>query len=213
MEILEPQSDAVHAVLVVHSWWGLTDSFRRYGRGLAQAGYLVGLADLFAGQTASSETEARRLKTLPRRVPMYKELGKNIAELKHGTGCPGQTIGVVGFSMGGHWAVWLSQRPEYGISSAILYYAARGGEFSKCSAGIQAHYAEHDEWVSKSARASMEKAISKAGCAYQAFEYPGTTHWFAEADRKVEFDPASARLALDRDIAHLARSFRDGVSN
>lgn len=62
MEALHPASDPAGAVLVIHSWWGLTESFRVYGNKLAQAGYLVGLADLFDGQIANTELEARRLR-------------------------------------------------------------------------------------------------------------------------------------------------------
>ena len=66
-----------------------------------------------------------------------------------------------------------------------------------------AHFAESDPWVSRSARRNMEHAISSAGCAYLAFDYPGTGHWFAEADRSEAYDAASAELAFERTITHL----------
>lgn len=110
--------------------------------------------------------------------------------------------------MGGHWAVWLSQRPEYNVDAAVLYYAARAGDFSNCGAGFIAHFAEHDPWVSVSSRRRMERAIHKSGCDYKAFDYPATQHWFAESNRPNEFDESAAKLALKRDLLHFEKQIR-----
>ncbi len=201
MEILMPEDMPEGAILVIHSWWGLTSSFREYGKSLAAAGYIVGLTDLFDGKIAQTETEAQKLRAQPRLIPMYKTLGADIDSLRRRAGRQQLDVGVVGFSMGGHWAVWLAQRPEHGIATTVLYYAARGGDFRHCRSDILVHFAENDVWVRASARKNMEKAICKAGCSYQAYDYPGTQHWFAEQDRKKEFDRQAASLALERDLS------------
>ena len=120
METFAPKNAFEGAVFIIHSWWGLTDSFRDFGSSLADAGYLVGLTDLFEGQTATTEAEARTLRGKPRRTPMYKTLGADIVSLRVMAGSEKSGIGIVGFSMGGHWAVWLSQRPEYNVAATVL---------------------------------------------------------------------------------------------
>lgn len=207
MKAITPGGAPKGAVLVIHSWWGLTKSFREYGSALSDAGYLVGLADLFDGKAAQTEAEARALRARPRRTPMYQTLRADIASLRAAIGSNRTAIGVIGFSMGGHWAVWLSQRPEYNVSKTVLYYAARAGDFSNCRSGIIAHFAGNDPWVSAGARRNMEKAIHKSGCEYCAYDYPETKHWFAESGRSDEFDRSAAQLALDRDLSHLERDF------
>jgi carboxymethylenebutenolidase len=205
MLTITPGGTPKAAVLVIHSWWGLTRSFREYGSALADAGYLVGLADLFDGRTAETEARAKALRAGPRRIPMYKTLGADIEALRAAVGPNRAQIGVVGFSMGGHWAVWLSQRPEYDVAATVLYYAVRAGDFSRCRSGNIAHFADHDAWVSASARRTMERAIGRSGCEYRAYDYPQTRHWFAESARPAEFDRRAAHLALDRDLGHLDR--------
>ena len=105
--------------------------------------------------------------------------------------------------MGGHWAIWLSQRPELPIGATVLYYAARAGSFAASPSSFLAHFAEDDPWVSRSARRRMEAAIAKADRPYQAYDYPGTGHWFAEQDRVQDFHPDAAALAFRRTVEHL----------
>lgn len=204
MDVIAPNAAHKGTVLVIHSWWGLTEAFRRYGSVLSDDGYLVGLADLFDGRTAETEEEARALRAGPRRTPMYKTLGADIASLRDAGGTGDTGLGIVGFSMGGHWAVWLAQRREYAVKATILYYAARAGDFSSSRSAFVAHFAEQDPWVSRSVRRRMERAIHNSGCDYRAYDYPQTQHWFAESTRPQEFSEKASRLAQERDLKHLA---------
>lgn len=192
-------------MLVIHSWWGLTESFRSFGKALAREGFVIGLADLFDGRTASRPVEAKRLRSARRREPMYKTLTRNIDQLRARGGVRGD-IGVVGFSMGGHWAVWLSQRPDLPISSTVLYYAARAGSFQGSHSSFLAHFADHDSWVSAAGRRKMEREIAMARHPYTAFDYPGTSHWFAESDRRGEYDARAAAEAFERTAEHFAQT-------
>ncbi len=203
MEIVCKAKSPIGRVMMIHSWWGLTHSFRDYAEQLSFERYAVGLSDLFDGQTASDIAEAKRLRQMPRKVPMYKSLISNIKELLAFGGHQANSVGLIGFSMGGHWAVWLSQQPDLPVRSAILYYAARAGSYANSKASFLTHFAENDPWVSRSARRNMEREISKAGCAYTVFDYSGTRHWFAETARPEEYDATAAELAFERTIAHL----------
>jgi carboxymethylenebutenolidase len=135
---------------------------------------------------------------------MYRSLIANLTELRTKQHTSISTdVGIVGFSMGGHWAIWLAQRADLPVASCVIYYAARAGEFANSHASFLAHFAENDEWVRPDARRRMEAAIRKAQRPYTAFDYPGTYHWFAEEDRAEEHAPEPAALAFERTVAHL----------
>ena len=189
------------AVLVIHSWWGLTGSFQHYAQRLAAGGCQVGLVDLFGGATAATPAEAAALRKAARRVPIYRQLLAALDSLAQESGR--SRLSVVGFSMGGHWAVWLSQHADLPIDAVILYYAARGGDFSRSQARYLAHFAETDPWVSTSARKGMERALSRFGRPHDSYDYPGTGHWFAESETKA-FDEVAAAGALKRDLDYFA---------
>ncbi len=200
--VAHPGRGSGQPVLVIHSWWGLTASFTSYADQLAARGFLAGCADLYDGAVAKSEAEARRLRSR-RGEPVYRRLRRSLEALWTLDGTEGRSPAVVGFSMGGHWAVWLAQHPDPPVAAVVVYYAARGGDFSEATSPLLAHFAGADDFVSGSARRTMERAIATRGLPYTAFDYPGTVHWFAESDQQA-FDPEAARLALDRTASFLS---------
>jgi carboxymethylenebutenolidase len=203
MEIIGNSAKPDGLVLVVHSWWGLTQSFRDFAEGLAKEGFAAGLSDLFDGKTATDPEMAQRLRRAPRRVPMYKTLIANINELRACDQGAARPVAVVGFSMGGHWAIWLSQQKELPIRSTVIYYAARAGSFTDSRSAFLAHFADDDPWVSRASRRRMETEIAKAKRPYIAHDYAGAKHWFAETVQTETYDRRAAKLAFERTVAHL----------
>ncbi len=194
-------------VLIIHSWWGLTSSFTRYADRLAAGGFVVGCVDLYDGRTADTDQQAQELRRTRRSEPVYRVLQRSLKRLAAHTRASGVDPAVVGFSMGGHWAVWLAQHPPPTVAATVLYYAARAGDFTLTTSPVLAHFAGTDGFVRPSARRRMEHAASLHGLTYRCHDYPGTTHWFAESDQPA-YDAAAAGAALDRTISFLADSQR-----
>jgi carboxymethylenebutenolidase len=109
-------------------------------------------------------------------------------------------IAVVGFSMGGHWAFWLAQRPELPIVATTAFYAVRNGDYSKSASSFLGHFAETDEWVSAAGARKLRRSLEKAGREFTFHTYPGTSHWFFEQDRTDVFNPEASELAWNRTI-------------
>lgn len=209
--LASPPGGRGRPVLLVHSWWGLTSSFTAYADELSACGFVVGCVDLYRGDVARTKEDAHRLRQRRRREPAYRVLQRSLARLTALDRCAGAIPAVVGFSMGGHWAVWLAQHPDPPVSAAVLYYAARGGDFSRTSVPVLAHFAARDTFVTSAARRTMERSIRRSGVRYTAFDYPGTQHWFAESTQP-EHDASASRIALQRTADFLAHPTGTPVS-
>lgn len=193
-------------VLVLHSWWGLNDFFKGLCERFAAAGFVALAPDLYDGRVAKTEAAARKLRaeaTAARRVPAYKTLIAAIERLSAHEATQGDTISLCGFSMGGHWALWLAQRPELPIAATVAFYAARNGDYRRSRSRFLFHFAEHDDWVSTASVKKMKASLAAAGRQAEFLAHPGTGHWFFEADRRDAFRPAAAEAAWARTLAFL----------
>jgi carboxymethylenebutenolidase len=207
MYIAVPKSERIGAVLVLHSWWGLNGFFRNLCERFAGEGFVALAPDLYEGKVAVTMTEAKKIRarmTASRKEPAYRYLIRMIA-----TSCETAAvndIAVVGFSMGGHWAYWLAQRPDLPIRATVTFYAARNGDYSSSRSAFLAHFAETDEWVSANSVKKLERSLSKYGLPFSYHTYPGTGHWFFEDDRVDAFRPEAALLAWSRTIDFLKQN-------
>jgi carboxymethylenebutenolidase len=190
---------------VLHPWWGLTGAVTDRCRELAREGYLAVAPDLYRGEVADTPEQAERLRRKRRDTPAWRHIVA-VLQAARTEQAPGSRIGLIGYSMGGHWALWLSSqaRPEVpAISATVVYYATRACDFHASAAALQIHLAESDTFVSASGVAALERALGTAGRPHELHRYPGTGHWFAEHDRPDAFQPAAAALAWDRTLAFL----------
>ena len=167
MYLARPKSESGPGVLVLHSWWGLNDFFRGFCDRLADHGFIALAPDLYDGEVATTIPQARELRaraTASRKESAYKYLIRMIGVLSNEVSTPGSAIGVIGFSMGGHWAYWLAQRPELPIAATVTFYAARNGDYGESHSHFLAHLAETDEWVSAAGVRKLEKSLAAAAC-------------------------------------------------
>ena len=174
-----PKAGTGGGVLVIHSWWGLNVFFRDLCQRLASEGFVALAADLYGGKVATSISEAKRLRkavTASRKEPAYKYLTRMIHFLSAHESVCWPKIAVIGFSMGGHWAFWLAQRPELQIVAATTFYAVRNGDYSKSASSFLCHFAETDEWVSAAGTRKLRRSLEKAGRKFAFHTYPGTSH-------------------------------------
>lgn len=194
MDILLPQSGIGPGVVVAHAWWGLNRTIRDYGAALAEQGFVVALPDLFTGEVttsiATAETQIRKHweSAGPRLETALEALGEHRAVTGNG-------LGAVGFSFGGFHLLEAIEGGDTHLARLVVYYATHS--LPAQHVPIMAHLATDDPYES---RGDMDTLAARIGDT--AHVYPGTRHWFAEADRP-EYNAAAASLAFDRAVAFL----------
>ena len=193
------------AVLVLHAWWGLNDTFRGLCDRLAEAGYLAFAPDLYHGRVANTiqGADALRLAALDNVEAVWHDVTGGLAYLDERAGRPAGGVAVMGFSMGGDFALSLARaRPER-VGKVVLFYGLGPDDLAGTRAAVLGHFAANDEYESRDYMLATEQMLRDAGCAVTFYEYPGTAHWFFEPDRP-EYDAAAADLAWARTLEFLA---------
>ena len=190
-------------VLVLPAWWGLYDFFVGLCDRLADAGFVVLAPDLYQGRVASSAEDAERLMRSLDRDATQARLLHALDTLRAHPAVAGDAMGVLGCSLGAAQAMDLSAgRPEQ-IAAVALFYGVGEADFAAARCVYLGHFAEHDDFDSLEAAHEMEAAMQAAGRDITFYAYPGTKHWFFEADRPDAYDADAAQLAWDRTMSFL----------
>lgn len=200
--VVAPDSGSGPGVLLLHAWWGLTPFFKSVADRLADEGFVVVAPDLMGGRVASTPEEAEALLAASDPNEGVRLVSSAASTLRNLRITPDGPIGVVGFSMGGSWALWLSARAPELVAATVVFYGCTNIDFDASRSAYLGHFAEHDEFDSDDDIAFLEASIGLAGRPVEFHRYPGTSHWFFESDRPV-YDEAAAEAAWARTLAFL----------
>jgi carboxymethylenebutenolidase len=204
-----PEQSSGPGVLVLHAWWGLTQPFRQICDRLAEAGFVALAPDLYHGKTTASVEEAESFASALNQDEerVRGDIAGAVQVLRqHAAAHPAgmrSKLAVVGFSMGGAYALDMSINLAEDVAAVVIFYATYSGlDYSVSKAAYLCHFAEKDPFEPAEAVAEMEQEIQAAGRSITSYMYPGTSHWFVEENRP-EYDAQAARLAWERTIEFL----------
>jgi carboxymethylenebutenolidase len=200
-----PEGGDVPGVLVIHAWWGLTDVFKDVCNKLADAGFVALAPDLYNGKTASTIDEAKRLSSEITRAKVAKVLSRSVDHLLSLLAETGNQIGVVGFSLGAYWALWLAESKPDEIAAVVPFYGTRSGNYRRARAAFLGHFSDSDEWAPLDSVRKLEKRLRAPKKEVVFYVYPRTKHWFFEEDQPEAYDKAAAKLAWERTVEFLHR--------
>lgn len=207
-----PPTGSGPGVLVLHAWWGLNETIKAFCTRLAAAGFVALAPDLYHGKIADTISDAEALGGAldANHFQAKAEIAEATRFLNERVGGADRGLAVIGFSLGAYYALDLSAADPEHIRSVVIFYGTQGdffSDFSSSKAAYLGHFAENDQYESRSNVDNLEARLRDAGRPVTFHIYPGTGHWFFEPDVSQAYNPAAANLAWDRTMAFLKRPY------
>ncbi len=196
-------------VLVLHSWWGLTPWVQDFCRKVAEAGYTVLAPDLLDGVQPITAEEGEAVLAGVDPDELSGLVMSSAHALRAASADANQPIAVIGFSMGGSLALWLSARLTREVGAVVSFYGTQSIDFDDATAIYQGHFGADDHMVSEEDRVVTESILRIGGRETDFHLYPESGHWFFEegdhAGGKAH-SPKASELAWHRVTTFLAET-------
>jgi carboxymethylenebutenolidase len=182
--LVKPPAGSGPGVLVIQEWWGLDNSLKQIADRLGAAGLVALAPDLYHGEVAGHD-EMDKASQLMQGLPpdrAARDMSGAVDYLATHPAVTGDGIGVVGFCMGGMLA-WIvaANRPDK-VKALVPFYGLPQGsmepDWSKLTASVRGHMAEHDDFFPPAAARALETKLLAMGKDVALTIHPGTGHAF-----------------------------------
>lgn len=168
-------------VLLLHSWWGLTDDVKDLAERIADEGFTVIAPDLIEGARPTTIEEGEAALAAISADDLSGLVLSSAHALRAVAKDQAAPIGVVGLSMGGSMALWLSARLPESVSAVVTFYGAQSIDFDESTASYLGHFGDQDHMIDEEERVVTESFIRLGGRETEFHIYEGVGHWFFEA--------------------------------
>ena len=182
--LVTPSAGSGPGVLVIQEWWGLDSGIKEMADRLGAAGFVALAPDLYHGALAGHD-EMDKAAQLMKSMPPDRAGRDMSGAVDYLAGHPAVTsdgIGVVGFCMGGMLSFLIAANSPDAVKAVVPFYGFPQGEmepdWSKVTASIRGHMAEHDDFFPPAAARALEAKLRGLGKNATLTVHPGTGHAF-----------------------------------
>ncbi|MCT1870424.1 dienelactone hydrolase family protein [Micrococcus luteus] len=199
-------------VIVIQEWWGLVDHIKDVCDRLADLGFVALAPDLYGGWIAHDGDEAgEMMQNLPAEEGA-RQLAGAVDWLLARDEVTSQTVGAIGFCMGGGFVLALAAQQGDKVSAAVPFYGVGQGvpgDFSGVTAAVQGHYAEQDDsFPVEDARKQEQQIREESGADVEYFYYDAPHAFHNDENPQGNYRPEAAALAWDRAVSFLKEKVR-----
>jgi len=196
-------------VVVIHEVTGLVDYIKDVTRSLAEQGYLALAVDLYEGKTASGLEEGKPIRDKITEAVFKAKIGAAIRYLKSSPHSTGQ-IGVMGFCMGGGFALWAACLfPEDFKACTVFYGRLENLELLRnLHSPVLGNFGAEDKGITTWAVEQFKPAMERLGKRLDMKVYPGAPHGFHRHTAPNVYRPEAAQDAFQRTLNLFAEALR-----
>lgn len=199
-----PPSGSGPGVIVIQEWWGLNDHIADVTERLAREGFVALAPDLFGGNVAHDAAEAGRM---IESLPVERGVGLLEGAVGYLLGreeVTSQSVGAVGFCMGGGFVLYLAATDPR-VSAAVPFY---GGlrempDFSGLRARVLGHYGRDDRSIPPELLERLRTAIEEqSGITPDLRVYPAGHAFFNDTRPSYHAESAAQAWSSTLEFLH-----------
>ncbi|MDH6709686.1 carboxymethylenebutenolidase [Kitasatospora sp. MAA19] len=205
--LARPPQGVGPGLVVVQEWWGLTSHIATMADRFAAEGFTVLAPDLFGGATTHDSAEAARLS---RELPVERaveDLSGAVDHLLALDGVVGDAVGVVGFCMGGGFALLLAARAGDRVAAAVPFYGLPPDpdfDYRGLTAHVLGHFGELDRSIPMAAVDEAAIRIGEATDVRPEIHFYPAGHAFMNDENPLgTYDPLQGATAWRRTLTFL----------
>jgi carboxymethylenebutenolidase len=198
------------ALVVVHEWWGLNDWVKQQASNLADEGYAALAIDLYRGKVATTPDEAHEIM---RGVPedrANRDLLAASAYLRSLTTVNPKRMGVIGWCMGGGYALDLAVNDPR-LKVAVINYghlATDDATLRKIHASVLGIFGGKDRGITEGDINKFQTRMTKLGKKVEIKIFPDAGHGFENPNNREGYRQEDAKTAWDLTQTFLAKNLK-----
>lgn len=209
--LARPASGSGPGIVVVQEWWGLVDHIKDVADRFAAEGFVALAPDFYHGQQSTEPDECGKLMMALNIDQTAKDARGAVYYLAGLAETTGDTVGVVGFCMGGQLALLTGTVAPAQVSAVVDFYGVHPNvkpDYTRMRASVLGIFAENDSMTNAEAVTNLDAALAAAGVAHEFHTYPGTDHAFFNDTRPEVYDQQAAEDAWRRTLQFFRRYVR-----
>jgi len=213
LEFLPQTTERYPGLIILHEEWGLTSQIKDLASRLAREGYTVLVPNLYARQggmvTANAEIAAALMERV-KEAEMLQDLTTCCEFLNTQDRVQRGVHGVIGFGMGGTWAIRFACHRKR-LRAAVAFYGKMVGPpdlLKDLACPLLYHRAGADDRVTEEDVAQLGRCAKEFGKRVDILTYETAPHAFCNETLKDAYRPDAAAAAWRATAEFLTNCFK-----